>query len=397
MKKVSFTTLESSTSERSSLSRSQSFSFLICSIMDLSEPLPFPWSAVSADTRSTPSLSETGRPLQPAALTSAWGESALLIASKREPTFQNLSRKLMQSSSMLRLTCKHLYPPLTTPHPPPSLALPSLAVYFFFFFNFGWMSDPSESPSNTSYTALPKKETNIPLSFWQKIHCSASQRLQKAFQYSCKNSLAGAVSRDGSLTDGPIKPHLLAKIATEDILDIDRLCWNLVQRCKDDHPRFRGTSLPPFPPFFCNHTTMFLTGRRGAQCRLFTSRGWTKLWKEPLDITKPTWPPLPPPPLFHSVKNNSSHYIHGYSGNLSRMVCKPTVRRGRDKLQRADLQEENVPIQFFLKTKWWNISSFLQNYSLILFLFHKCFMVSQWGEVTLPHNAKAYILRPGHM
>lgn len=35
--------------------------------------------------------------------------------------------------------------------------------------------------------------------------------------------------------------------------------------------------------------------------------------------------------LFHSVRNNISRYIHGYSGNPSRMVCKLSVRRSRGK------------------------------------------------------------------
>lgn len=47
------------------------------------------------------------------------------------------------------------------------------------------------------------------------------------------------------------------------------------------------------------------------------SRGRLKLWKGFQNIVRPTWPPLL---ISQSVKNNISHYIHGYRRNLSRMV-----------------------------------------------------------------------------
>lgn len=60
-----------------------------------------------------------------------------------------------------------------------------------------------------------------------------------------------------------------------------------------------------------------------------TSRGRPKLWKESQDIIRPTWPSSH---FLKSVKNNISCYIHGYRGNLSRMVWKPPANRSWDKI-----------------------------------------------------------------
>ena len=58
------------------------------------------------------------------------GENTL-IASEQAPTFQKLSRKLVQSGSMLRPMRKHLYPPL------PPLLFPSRPPFLLV-----WMSAP---------------------------------------------------------------------------------------------------------------------------------------------------------------------------------------------------------------------------------------------------------------
>lgn len=51
-------------------------------------------------------------------------------------------------------------------------------------------------------------------------------------------------------------------------------------------------------------------------------------------------------PSLRVSKNNISHYIHGYKGNLSRMVCKPSASRDWDKMKRSNQQEEAVLIPF---------------------------------------------------
>lgn len=124
------------------------------------------------------------------------GESTLLIASEREPTFQKLSRKLVQSGSMLRLVRKHLYPPFSSP--------PSLSFSSSLSFSPSGCLPPERTPVNTSYTT--KTETNIPSSFHNGVLSNREFNvlpvsvLRKPLN-SCVHCLASAVCFDGSLTD----------------------------------------------------------------------------------------------------------------------------------------------------------------------------------------------------
>lgn len=135
------------------------------------------------------------------------------------------------------------------------------------------MFDPwKKSPSNTLHTALSKKKPIPPLSFWRERHCSASERLEK--------EEPGRRRQPWWLADR-FAAQNCSRVHGQTLLYFKFSNVKMTTRVRVDF--MEGVFF-----FFLFFSLVFVITpqcsrmRAGAQCRLLASRGWTKLWKEPV-------------------------------------------------------------------------------------------------------------------
>lgn len=219
------------------------------------------------------------------------------------------------------------------------------------------MFDPwKKSPSNTLHTALSKKIPIPPLSFWRERHCSASECLEK--------EEPGHRRQPWWLADR-FAAQNCSRVHGQTLLYFKFSNVKMTTRVRVDF--IEGVFF--FFLFFflslCDHTTVF---PNESGCTVQTARqqrvnkalertcGTSQRQHDLLLLFLPLLSLLCL--LFHSVRNNISRYIHGYSGNSRRMVCKLTVGRSRSKKVAGESAGRKCSYLCASPgTKWWNISS----------------------------------------